>query len=74
MAEKIIIKNQTGLSTSEILRRVATITDDGHKSGGGEKSQYCYVSVFSDNVAVRCNKNKGDSFTFHSYQLNIEEP
>jgi len=73
MPEKIIINNQTSLSTPEILRRVAHIADDGKKSGSGSESQYCYVSVFEDNVAIRCIKNKGESFTFNSYTLNTKE-
>ena len=65
---RLIIENRSSLSDAECLGRVQTIIDGGRVSNDGK--QYCYYSVFNDDIGVATFLNKAsDRFVITNTRL-----
>lgn len=65
---KLIIRNYTDLSDLEILNRVMSVVQNGKISTTSRGPQYCFISLFKDNIVVGVSKSKTGTETFYVYK------
>jgi len=58
MSEKLIIENRTNLTMQEVLHYVMEVIRRGKISETSEGKQYCFVSIFDNNITIYASKNK----------------